>query len=313
MKGSLSIFNSKYTVLFNLISLLIIISASDYIVGRFLKNYYFKQKAGVYYSTTYSLQEADQDIMIYGSSRALRHYSPAIISAGLGMSCYNAGRDGQGIFYVEAVIKAQLKRYTPKIALIDLHEEMFKYGHEKIDRLSCLLPYFDSHPEIRPIILKRSKFERIKLLSNVYPYNSMILTIAKNNFAKAGDHYGYMPLSRKMRPSELPPPPKKTKTFDKSSINPDTIKSLETICNMLKTHDVKVVLLISPYFGGSQDPDMKEIVKAHAMEWSVSFFDFSGDENIMQDYRYWADRIHMNNDGAMAYSKKINRVLSQIY
>ena len=41
------------------------------------------------------------DVLIMGSSRAHHHYVPEIISDSLGLSCYNTGKDGNGIILVK--------------------------------------------------------------------------------------------------------------------------------------------------------------------------------------------------------------------
>src|SRR6185436_18138693 len=59
--------------------------------------------------------------------------------------------------------------------------------------------YFKKHPEIRSIIDLKSPYEKYKLLSNIYPYNSSIFTIAAGNTEfnkkRRGDINGYVPLT----------------------------------------------------------------------------------------------------------------------
>ena len=63
----------------------------DLLAGALLKTLYFKQK---YESLTYDINYADQDVLVFGSSRALHHYVPSIFENKLHMSFYNCGRDG---------------------------------------------------------------------------------------------------------------------------------------------------------------------------------------------------------------------------
>ena len=97
------------------------------------------------------------------------------------LSFYNAGRDGNFMFYHLAVLKGVLNRYSPKIVILDFVAEEFAQNQYSYDRLSSLLPYYKSHPEMRSIINLKSKYEKIKLLSQIYPYNSLMLTIAVGN------------------------------------------------------------------------------------------------------------------------------------
>ncbi len=83
------------------------------------------------------------------------------------MSCYNTGRDGKIIFYNYAVLKSILKRYTPKIAILDFNREEFSNDGESYDRLSSLFPYYYNHPEIRPILKLKNPLKKLKLFKNI--------------------------------------------------------------------------------------------------------------------------------------------------
>ena len=45
----------------------------------------------------YICDKSVDDILIFGSSRAVHHYNSSMIEDSLGMSCYNCGDDGNGI------------------------------------------------------------------------------------------------------------------------------------------------------------------------------------------------------------------------
>ena len=160
---------------------LIIVFLLDFATGSILKYLYYKQDSGLLYRTTYAIDSTKADVLIFGASRANHHYYPGAFEKRLHMSCYNAGRDGNDIFYHYAILQGVLKRYTPKIAILDFAREEFFKNQESYDRLSSLLPYYDRHPEMRSIIQLKSPYEKYKLLSKIYPYNSLIFTIAVGN------------------------------------------------------------------------------------------------------------------------------------
>jgi hypothetical protein len=179
---------------------LAIVVLFDFAIGAALRHYYFKQESGVQYRTTYSMEQTKADLVIFGSSRATHHYVPDVFEQRLNMSYYNVGRDGNFIFYHYAVLKSILKRYTPKIIILDISGAEFSVGQDSYDRLSALLPYYKTHPEIRPIVELKSEYEKIKLASSIYPFNSSIITIALGNaeFNKKrnDDTEGYVPLKK---------------------------------------------------------------------------------------------------------------------
>ena len=164
-----------------LFTFLLLIFAIDYCVGQLLSYFYFKQKSGVDYRTTYSINITKEDILIFGSSRANHHYHPHIFKSRLHMSYYNAGRDGTSIIYHYALLKGVLKRYSPKIIILDILNKEFQKNADSYEKISPLLPYYNSHPEIRSIVQLRSRYEKHKLFSKIYPFNSAVLKIAMGN------------------------------------------------------------------------------------------------------------------------------------
>src|SRR5258705_13588645 len=153
----------------------------DFIIGSLLNIFYFKQYTGFQYRTTYSIEKTTADLLIFGSSTASHDYYPGVFEKRLNMSYYNEGRDGTPNLYHYAVLKAVLKRYSPKIVIYDFDVNEFRKDPESYDRLSSLLHYYKTHPEIRSVLELKSPHEKLKLLSNIYPYNSSIFSIVAGN------------------------------------------------------------------------------------------------------------------------------------
>ena len=163
----------------NAIIFLLVVFIIDQVLGRTLRHYYFTSTSGENYRTTYALDSTNADIIILGSSRASHHYVPKIIKDSLGLSCYNTGRDGNFLLFNFAVFKSIVKRYSPKVVILDLNPFELYEAANSYDGLSTLLPYYWDKPELRGIIELRSRVERYKMLSAVYPFNSKILAILK--------------------------------------------------------------------------------------------------------------------------------------
>src|SRR5689334_10740304 len=144
----------------------------DFVIGTVLDTFYFRQTSGEGYHTTYSMDKTNAGLLIFGSSTAIHNYVPEVFNKKLNISTYNVGRDGISIFYDYAVLKATLKRYSPRAIILNFDPQEFKEDQESYDRLSCLLPYYKKHPEIRSIVELKSPWEKFKLLSHIYPYNS---------------------------------------------------------------------------------------------------------------------------------------------
>lgn len=214
--------------------LLVVVIAFDQVGGYILHHMYFSAKSGPFAETTFTFTKMDQDGIILGSSRGRRNYNPNLLADSLGISVYNAGHDGQTIFYEQSIIRMALARYSPKLVIIDLNPEEMYYREVHYDRLNVLAPYFKDYPEVRSIYLlkgirdgtgegddffvkpaKRSdnswdnfwfrlhsmeewvlplNAERFKMFSAVYPYNSTVLDILTALFKNRKSESGFKPL-----------------------------------------------------------------------------------------------------------------------
>jgi len=290
--------------LYKMISFIVIIFILDYSIGSILNHYYFKQKSGFIYRTTYSICETSEDLLIFGSSKATHQYYPDIFEKRLNMSYFNTGRDGSSIIYQYAVLKAVLKRYSPKIIILDAGR-VFEKKQDNYDRLSMLLPYYETQPEMRPIIELKSPFEKYKFLSKIYPYNSMLFSIVAGNsnfnMERNKDIKGYLPLSKKWdRPIATL---SSAADYDLDSIN---IRMYESFIRECIKSKVKLYIVSSPHFY-KLDFVEKSIVlgKEIANKYKVKYLDFTKDSLFLNKSDYFADVGHLNNIGAVVFSNLI--------
>ena len=122
-EDNLYIFNFSRVIkkfIFNVEIVIIVILILDFLIGKSLEYFYFKQKSGLQYRTTYSIDSTRAEILVFGSSRANHHYVPEVFEDSLKMSFYNTGRDGNRLLYNFAVFSSILKRDTPKIVILIL-------------------------------------------------------------------------------------------------------------------------------------------------------------------------------------------------
>lgn len=285
----------------------------DFTIGTGLKYLYFKQDSGLLYRTTYSLDSTKADFLIFGSSTANHHYDPAVIAKRMNMSVYNTGRDANTIFYNYAVFQSILKRYTPKIAILDFNVGEARVFPRDYDRLSSLLPYYQNHPELRSIIELKSPFEKLKLISGIYPYNSLLFTILVGNmdYNKSRDHVndenGFVPLyrawHRKLKTDNSP----KNYQLDSTKIS-----ILESFVRECKRTNIQLYICISPRFKKylGKDPSV-EVVKNIANEYQVPFYNFSRDTLFWNHPEYFADEMHLNIIGASVFSNDVTDKIKQ--
>ena len=161
----------------------IIFVITDFLFGTLASKLFFNQETGKYARSTYVIKKAKEDIIVFGSSHAHRHYVPEVISKKLSKTCYNAGADGQQLVYHNVLQKMILNRYHPEIIILNIDEEFLFKSNKSIDRLGDLHPYyFDFKDEVYIIKLLSinlifSNFEYLMLISIWSLFSISILAI----------------------------------------------------------------------------------------------------------------------------------------
>ena len=285
--------------------LIVALLVLDFIIGSLLNLFYFKQKSGTLYRTTYSLEKTTADFIIFGSSTANHNYYPQLFQKRFNMSCYNTGRDGISGFYQYAVLKAILKRYSPKIVIYDFEYHEFRNEKNDYDRLSALLPYYKKHPEIRSVVDLKSPYEKLKLTSKIYPFNSMLFTIAIGNAElnkkRRGDISGYVPLTNVWHE-----PMRDGNTFKNYDIDSNKVSIYRSFIKDCINAKIKLYIVCSPLFIKPDYVNSSAVLgKKIADENNIEFFDFSKDSTFLNNHEFFADISHLNYNGALVFSNKI--------
>ncbi|MFC7523365.1 hypothetical protein ACFQRK_05390 [Parapedobacter sp. GCM10030251] len=299
-----------------LLIFILLVVAVDRIGGFVLKKLYFSQEKGQFSQITYSLDSTTHDVLVFGSSRAIRHYSPAILSEKLKKSVYNVGMDGQMIPYYAALQEVILNRYTPKMIILDVTPWELNAGEAKYHKLSALLPYVDEHPELLKYVSYSSDLEPVKLYSHIYPYNSSLF-IGLYNFLlknKLPDYAnGYLPLERSMGEKgfkiqkanavhEAAAEEKQKDIYDEKAI-----ALLRQFLRKAEEKNIKTLVVVSPVifsnsFNSTKLQKLRDIVADYP---AVKFYDYSQDTNYTDKFQLYADIFHLNKKGAERYSSEL--------
>jgi hypothetical protein len=286
-------FFKKFIIL--IVALVII----DSVIGEVFKHYYFKQSSGLLYRTTYSINDTRAQYLVFGSSRANHHYASPIFEKKLNATFYNCGRDGSGLMYSSAVISAVIARYNPKHVIIDLNPDELCNLEE--GQLAPLLPYYQN-PAIRPYLNYNSKFEKYKLLSKMYIYNSLLTNVIVGNLAfnksRLSDVDGYVPLDKVMDYS-------KRETYVEGKIINSRINLLNDILDKLNKKHIPVAVVISPlYISFNTDLTASTIEKICQTYGNTKFFNYENDHEY-DDYKLYSDSYHLNQFGADKFSNDL--------
>lgn len=306
--------------LLRLAAFCVVLLVLDRIIGYGLKTVYFNQKAGQFSQTTYAIDSASQDVMVFGSSRAVRHYSTPILSKGLGLSCYNSGRDGQMIPYSTAVEEVTLNRHKPKLIILDINPWELAVNPSKYEKLTILLPYGTKHPELVDYISEVSTFERYKLVSWVYPYNSSIFILATNAlFARSvkKDENGYLPLDGVMTPAYLAEYKAKMEAryqkikVKKEEAEPKGVAYFKRFLDNTAKYNIKTMVVISPTilnnpFQLDNQTLERGLVEDIAKKYpNVTFVDYSKDARFNYHPEKFSDEFHLNRYGSEEFTTSL--------
>ena len=282
----------------------------DFSIGKFLEFFYFKQKKGRVYNVTVALEKQTCDVLILGSSRAMHHYNPEILSDSLKHSCYNAGLDGQSILYSKGVFDVVIERHKPKVVILDLTLSEFDQEQTSYDMLYILNPYVRRHPILWKTLSLKSKAEKIKHLSSIYPYNSLIAEIAignisvslkPNEISETGFTPSYGIWKEKIT----------TVDFPDSALDAVKTKAFEDICSFCSENNIDLYVVISPAFLIIENVSSS----ISYLEWAcdslnVTLLNFINDINYM-DNNHFGDMVHLNAQGADLFSKDVShRILT---
>jgi hypothetical protein len=254
-------------------------------------------------------------LVICGSSRARHHYDPDTLAARLGMTAWNFGRDGQfGPFYSYGVAELVLRSYTPRLWIIEVDDRTLA-GPDPLSSLNVLLPYAAHDPAIAELVNRRSRYERLKRLSAIYPYNSLVLALYDPRGGGAHEtRRGYAPIDGAIAPADTLEDVAKDAAglpgADPRELAPNPLKRryLGAMIDSLERRGVTVLAIRSPEFlRGPSDRARASAeaarLRAAFASLKVRFLDLgAAAAPDLAQARYFRDRTHLNRAGAGRFS-----------
>lgn len=281
--------------------LALLVFVLDFLAGSGLEWMYDNQQRGNLHRIIYGLEESRADLMIFGSSSANHHFVPEIIGTGLQMTVYNQGRDSMEILYATAILYGILRRHSPKVVILNLTPSELS-AVDNHDKLSVLLPYYRKHPEMRRIIGLRSRFEPVKMLSRVYPYNSTALTLFAGLVGKRSSRpqTGYVPLFKTMHV-----PKKVWKTFKEEPVlDPYRVEALESFIVSCQKNNVALFVVFSPWLHARTDTTATIAMATRlCSRYGIPVYNHILDPEFLGRTDLFVDEGHLNHQGASKFSR----------
>lgn len=286
--------------LFQIVLFFLIVFIIDIIAGRafsYLVNY---AKGGFFGRNNYICNETCEDILIFGSSRAIHHYNPIILSDSLCLSCYNCGQDGNGSILNYGRYQLICQRYQPQIIIYDVVPGFdYLIGDDNHKYLGWLRAYYDKNgiPEVFESV---DSTEKYKMLSQMYRYNSKFIQIISDCLHPLQyDMMGFRPTKKEMDIMKIS---NMTKKIVDISIDSLKFSYIERMINESKT--TKLVFVVSPYWNGA-DTLQYQPIKDICLKYKIPFLDFSNDPKYVHVNKFFYDGYHLNARGADEFTRDL--------
>ena len=293
---------NRFLLKISLFSLLVVLA--DISIGHYLKYVTNRIKVGGQGRDNYISNEAKDDILVLGSSRAVHHYNSKMLEDTLGLSCYNCGQDGAGIILSYGRLLMIKERHQPKMVIVDVNPSYDLLTNDNHKYLGWLKLHYDKQV-LHPIFNSVDETERIKMISYLYRYNSKFiqnLYVFFTGNAHDGGVKGFRPQKGnidKMKIKELD---------EKPVYEYDSLK-IEYIHKLIKESvSMKLFFVVSPIWYG-MDTLQFQPVKEICSEKGIPFIDFSNNPKYVHQDKWFKDGVHMNERGADEFTRDLVKLL----
>ena len=288
----------------------LLVIAGDQVVGLYLEHLLRHQKKGDFHEMAYALRDVDEEVLIFGSSRAVRHYDPNIIDDSLELSTFNIGKVGNTLLYSDAVFSQVLTYHKPKMVVLDVSPiEFAKSERERGEKsmMNALLKY-DHLPAIQDRLEDLSpKDVLLSKLFRTYKFNSALYTLLINDSGKS-----------KLEESKGFEARKGAKVNDHLVLednsdyqeDPEMVKTFHNFLANAKKHNVELHVVISPTTLKQTHTSVAKL-KSITQEYGFDFIDLSFHPDFRNAALYY-DKTHLNAAGAKKFSEMLGGKLDRV-
>lgn len=278
----------------------------DFSLGYIFKYMSVHSKGGYVAHHNHIIDKTHEDVLIFGSSRAIHHYNPEIISKSLNMTCYNAGQDGNGIILFYGWWKLISQRYHPKLIIYDITTGFDLQKNDNHKYLGWLKELYDRNP-IPEIFEAVDRTERVKMLSRTYRYNSKFQQIAADYFHpiyKVKGN-GFLPLAGVLDTMKI------AKNKSENRIQFDSLKINYLAKFIENIGDSQIIFVHSPIWYGLDTAWLRPIRELCAKN-NIRFLDYSNDFEFVHNNNLFKDGSHLNAEGADLFTEKLIKDLKKL-
>lgn len=263
--------------------------------------------------SSYIDNQAMEEILIFGSSRAQHHYDPYMIEDSTGLSCLNCGMDGNGIVAGYARFNQIMQRKNPRIVVYDVQPAYdYLVGEDNSKYLNAIMPFY-GEPFINEMFNNLCEWqEMIKMKSMLYRYNSKVIDYILDNVTTRDYHKGYTAYKGVLSGLTV----EKPSLVEKHEVKIDNgrFALMEKFVQKAQSNNVKLLFLVSPSYRSAIDPYNYAPVEELCKKYNVIYKDYSH-LDMFDDEALYQDKGHLNETGARMYTeiviKEIQKIIKQ--
>ena len=259
----------------------------------------------------FTMWKVEEEILIFGSSEVIRGLIPSLMKNKLGLSVFNCGGPNLPFYYQYCMINSVLKRKKLKVIIWSINTCYLNTPTEKDKNvLSVLNPFYDSNDDCKRVIDKKSKYENLKMVSNLYRYNSRIFYLLKDIFYTTDTDMGYLPISinGNIYPTLF-------NGSEDCGIDSEIADSFVEVIKKCKASNVELILINTPKFeniDNSKNISYENLIKISA-KYDVPFVnEFYNSPIFLSDSTLFQDYYHLNDKGARLFTTLLCDKIKQI-
>ncbi len=284
----------------------VIVLSIDAAVGGTLSHMVSQTKGGENGRNNYICDEVNADILIFGSSRAIHHYNPVILSDSLGMTCYNCGMDGNGIILNYGRYQMICQRYLPKVVIYDVMPGFdLLTGDDNHKYLGWLKAYYD-RPGVANIFEEVDPTEKYKMMCRMYRYYTKFIQVVSDYIhpIQNGGVNGYRPNEGELDMMKIGKK-KEMESFEYDSLK---IAYLKKMVEM--SPSTRFVFVLSPHWYGMDNSQLGPI-REICQKYGFKLFDYSNNPKYNGNKSFFKDGSHLNSRGADEFTKDLASDIKQ--
>ena len=263
-----------------------------------------------------ALRHGQRDVIIFGSSLARHQVDPAVFESQLGLSAFNAGCNGQDIYYARMLQSLLLQRNCESrhfIYVLNWRDLV----QDDLDRSRMFSAFADESPTVRQI-LAPSLSQQLKLQSHAYRFNTLAVSTLRQLLApehEGTDGYVGIPIEYEPSPQDFADMDRDLRTSltpSKLAVTADKLRLYRDFSAAARRHNITVTFVVSPTYRdgrarGHGERSALEQLSEVAADTHANFLVL--DESSVpafKDVRYYGDPRHLNARGAALFSQLLS-------